>query len=283
MLISIMDREIENILQKDGRIKIKVTAAYETTLCGYYGEKFITILNRGKRILPMSVVTLDELTGRKYMPGDFITISRMNYDDFTVSDNTNITDMVMPASESSDSVEAKYRNIHDFLSTQDVPHYGMLPIISKIEKLENNQASFIKDIMKTYIMDQISLILSELKEKQNITAKNIIGYGVGLTPSADDFLLGMLSALDYYNEISRRNSLSEYIKKHSHTTTEVSSWMLKYGAEQKLYPHIVIDYFIKCASEAHFPVDFLKHGSSSGIDMLCGMLCGLNILRKGEC
>jgi hypothetical protein len=283
MLISIMDREIERMLKREGRIVIKVTAAYDTTVCGYYGEKFITILNRRKSILPVSVVALDEITGRKYMPGDFITISRNYHDDFTAVDTTNIVDLAMPAAEGLGSVEEKYRSIHAFLSTLDIPLYGMLPIISRMESSYNNQPSFEKDLaMKTYIMEQILLMLSGIKENQNITAKNIIGYGVGLTPSADDYLLGMLSVFDHYNEITKRSILSEYIKKYSHTTTEVSGWMLKYGSEKKLYPHIVIDYFIQNAGVGNFPADFLKHGSSSGIDMLCGMYCGLNILRRGD-
>lgn len=283
MLISMMDREIEKMLKKNGRIKIKVTAAYDTTICGYYEDRFITILNRGKRILPMSVVSLDEITGNNYMPGDLITISKRDNDSFTVSDDTSAIDLVMPSSENLDSVEAKYRNVHDFLSTQSVPSYGMLPIIARMENLRNTESLCDKDIlMKTYIMDQISLILLELKAKQIITAKNIIGYGVGLTPSADDFLLGVLSVLDHYNEANRRNILSEYMEKYSHTTTEVSSWMLSYASKQKLYPYIVIAYFSQSTDEGSFLAEFLKHGSSSGIDMMCGILCGLNILRKEE-
>jgi hypothetical protein len=283
MIISIMDKEIESMLKNSGYIKIKVTAVYNTTICGYCEDRFITILSRGKKILPMSIVALEELISRNYTHGNFVTISRKYEDDFTISADTHIVDMAMPASENQDSIEAKYRNIRDFLSTLEVPPYGMLPIISILKMLHINIPSVEKDVaMKTYIIEQISLILSELREEKDITAKNVIGYGVGLTPSADDFLLGMLSVFDHYNEISKRNILSKYIEKYSSTTTEVSGWMLKYCTEKKLYPHIVIDYFTQSTGEGKFPADFLKHGSSSGIDMLCGMLCGLNILRKGE-
>jgi hypothetical protein len=283
MLISMMDSEIKKMLKKDGRMEIKVTAAYDTTICGYCENRFITILNRGKRILPMSIVTLDKITGSNYKPGDFITISRRYEDDFIISNNTSTIDMVMPASENLDSVEVKYRNVREFLSIQAVPSYGMLPIIARMVNLESAVSLRDADIlMKTYIMEQISLILLGLKGKQDITAKNIIGYGVGLTPSADDFLLGMLSVLDHYNEASRRNILSKYIEKYSHTTTEVSSWMLSYASKQKQYPHIVIDYFAHSTDKENFLAEFLKHGSSSGMDMMCGILCGLNILRKED-
>lgn len=279
MLISEIDKSLHEMIIKEDSLRVDITGVYDTTVCGYCNNKFVTILSSGKNILPMSLVIVEDISKMSIKLGDVLTISQNKKADLFIDKSTNIVNLTMEKCDDLKSASIKYEELSKFLSSQKVVNNSMLPIIKNIFPIvakEINTNNF--NEMHTYISEQTSLILSNLKEKLNIKAKNIIGYGVGLTPSADDFLLGMLSVFDYYNQIDEGTILRNYIEQYYHTTTEVSKWMLLYGCELKEYPYIVKQYFETEFSDNRVIEKFLKHGSSSGIDLLCGILSGLSIV-----
>lgn len=283
MLVKELDNEIASILGKEGRMTICVTLAFDSTICGYHDGLLITILDGRKKVLPMSIVVEGELKGRNYSIGDKITISGNDNSDFVISEFTRSTDLRMPNSGDNSIISCKYIDVRTALDKLDSETKGMLPIISMLGLLKKQKEyEGIEASMYRMVAKRTAELLSGLEDCNEITSGNIVGYGIGLTPSADDFLLGISGVLDYFGEQRRKELLAAYVEKSIGTTTEVSGWMLKYGLRNRLYPEIIMDYLGQPASERLRIEDFLKHGSSSGIDLLCGLLCGLQIIGKTE-
>lgn len=283
MLISDIDKKLHKMIIKENYLKLEVTAVYETTICGYCNEKFVTILSSGKKILPMSLVVLNDIFTKNIKQGTILTISNKEEADIFINDLTSIIDLKMKKTNDLKSALFKYEEILNFLKSQKVLVNSMLPItMNMFMPTSENMIGHNSNEMSKYIENQVNCIIDELEKNYIITANNIIGYGLGLTPSADDFLLGILSVFDHYNKIDKSLILRNYIEKYYHSTTEVSQWMLRYGCEFDLYPYIINMYFGMEINNDSYIENFLKHGSSSGLDLLCGILCGLKIIIEGD-
>jgi len=113
--------------------------------------------------------------------------------------------------------------------------------------------------------------------------KQFVGLGIGLTPSGDDFLLGLFSVFYYYHSsewqliIEYKDDLLQYMKER---TTPVSYHMLK----QMIYSQT--NDALKTAIESGSDMKltdlevFLHIGSTSGTDMLVGVLVGLEHMHR---
>lgn len=113
--------------------------------------------------------------------------------------------------------------------------------------------------------------------------KQFIGLGIGLTPSGDDFLLGLFSVFHYYHTSEWRQVL-EYKKQLLHYTKErttlVSYHMLKqmiYGQTNDALKKVIEK---EDALEINDLQQFLHIGSTSGTDMLVGVLVGLEHIHR---
>jgi hypothetical protein len=281
MLVKKMDSEIARIIGLKGVMRFTVSLVFGTTICGYFEGQMITILDGSKKLLPMSIVIDGELKGRGYSIGDFIAVSRNDDSDFVVTQDTVTSNLRIQASAEYYLISHMFTQIRSALQTLGAETKGMIPVISTIGRfLPLINYSGVEAKIYDLVAERTNLLTNDLIEGKEITAENIVGYGIGLTPSADDFLLGISSIFDFFGEATRREILAAYIEKHLHTTTEVSGWMLRYGIRNKLYPEIILEYLEHPYSGKLKADDFLKHGSTSGIDLLCGMLYGLGILME---
>ena len=125
---------------------------------------------------------------------------------------------------------------------------------------------------------------------QNVqNAKKLIGLGQGLTPSGDDFLVGLLLAFS----ISRKDNFSEkewgkqVVKESKKNTNIISYSAIKYAAIGKTRETIAV--FIETLVQAQTDNQVkqalstvMKIGSSSGTEMAWGILNGLTLLLKQE-
>jgi hypothetical protein len=276
-----MDSEISRIIDLKGKMNFSISMVFGTTICGYFEGQLITILNGSKKVLPMSIVIDGELKGRTYSVGDRIKVAGSSDSDLVITQDTKTADLCMKASDEYYLISPMYTQIRSALMELNTETKGMLPIISIMGKLsEPRRYSGIESKMYNLVVERTKLLINDLIEGREITAENIVGYGIGLTPSADDFLLGISSMFDRFGEVIRKEILAAYIEKYLHTTTEVSGWMLRYGIRNNLYPEVILEYLEHPYSGKLRVEVFLKHGSTSGIDLLCGMLCGLDILME---
>ena len=123
-----------------------------------------------------------------------------------------------------------------------------------------------------------------MKEEDSVTdlSKKIIGYGIGLTPSMDDFICGMMVSkiyLSHYfnhkvDKAIKTNSL--IIKDIDGITTRVSEEMLKLSSKGYVNQDIrsLIISLISKTSIDEFEGNLIKvgeHGFSSGDDIISGI------------
>ena len=148
--------------------------------------------------------------------------------------------------------------------------------ILKYKSIINNSKEFNLNSLQKQFYKILKLIISN---EQNLS--ELLGLGIGLTPTGDDFIVGYLSAVEaglVDDKLNIRESLKDLdIFK---LTTRVSALHVKgalnhsfNGKVVNLYNNIGLKSFefIKSAK------DLLKIGSSSGLDTLSGIYFALTI------
>ncbi|MDO4431042.1 MAG: DUF2877 domain-containing protein [Lonepinella koalarum] len=152
--------------------------------------------------------------------------------------------------------------------------------------LKNNK----NDLMLVSIHNYLTQIksfyqLNDIQSAVKILLK-LIGLGIGLTPSGDDFLCGFIAVFHRFNltKTTFFQYLKQEIKQHIENTNQISGRFLDCALENRFSETLIaffdlterpinIDYWIKA---------FEKIGHSSGIDSLFGVYfaCHLLISKK---
>ncbi|QNS14395.1 DUF2877 domain-containing protein [Mannheimia bovis] len=119
----------------------------------------------------------------------------------------------------------------------------------------------------------------------NILTK-LIGLGIGLTPSGDDFLCGLLATFQYFNatQNSFYQKFTQQIKQNLVNTNAISNRFLDCALQQQFSLPILA--FFKNLDKQNIEIEQLSKlfeniGHSSGIDTLYGIYYGCNLLSKG--
>ncbi|WP_423188493.1 DUF2877 domain-containing protein [Alkalibacterium sp. f15] len=122
--------------------------------------------------------------------------------------------------------------------------------------------------------------LSEQFDGDNL--KKLIGLGVGLTPSGDDFIVGVLATL-YSYDTSRQfiNGIKSQISKESilGKTTRVSTHMLTFALDG-YFNEALLNLFSEKKQIDRSLKQLKSIGSTSGTDMLSGVSFALEQLIK---
>lgn len=115
----------------------------------------------------------------------------------------------------------------------------------------------------------------------------LVGLGVGLTPSGDDYLVGFLSVVSSLGNINEQtDGLSLAVSGLLDKTTAVSRVYLS-AATKGLFAEPVRSAVVAMANgDEESVIDsakkLIKHGATSGQDILVGMLDAWCFLKKGE-
>ncbi len=148
---------------------------------------------------------------------------------------------------------------------------------------ENHNSNIYCDFAKPRIIKLLDAVKNNDTGNISRYAKKIIGFGIGLTPSADDFLAGfMLSAIYLKGMQNKDLSKIKNINKNivsDMNTTKVSSEMLKFAAIGESSEN-VRDFFLSFfggTEDALFisAKSVLENGSTSGTDCLAGIYTGI--------
>ena len=121
--------------------------------------------------------------------------------------------------------------------------------------------------------------------------KKLIGFGIGLTPSMDDFISGLMVSLVYLTkfygfETSEAYKLnSEIIRLGLEGTTRVSSEMLMFsslGKSSQLVKSLILT--LLCETEDYRTLQKVKDaidvGETSGTDTIFGIYVGFKIINN---
>ena len=176
--------------------------------------------------------------------------------------------------------EAVKNFINEAEDTGDSFGRGVVAALSSQNTKEQNYAKV--SIVKNALLSRVASILnSNGKTMENLgkAAAEMIGLGIGLTPSGDDFLIGMLLAFWTSKELSHNmfSLFAREIAKKTDNTNEISRQILlcacrgEFGSLfHRLISHVGTDQNI---SEDLRQIQRIGH--SSGMDTLNGILTGL--------
>jgi hypothetical protein len=146
----------------------------------------------------------------------------------------------------------------------------------------NDEVNEYCDFINERLVELLNGILDQDEERVRDILPRIIGFGPGLTPSTDDFMVGILMILKVTNHENKEFMISDWQGLYEGKTTKISENMIKnavkgYVAESYkelndvLYNDDILDI------EAYVK-RVIQKGSSSGSDFILGVYCMLNIL-----
>lgn len=150
---------------------------------------------------------------------------------------------------------------------------------------ENNQMKFIVTPIKNLLK---AIEKDNWKEVDQLTQLSI-GFGPGLTPSSDDFILGLMTGLlytrDNHHEAIERNR--HFVSAIDNKTTDISYEALMHASKGKVnqvIKKLVISILSDKSSDEMIvnAIGLIKIGKTSGTDILAGILVGMRLnITKG--
>lgn len=194
-------------------------------------------------------------------------------------------------------VETKVKELKKYLLLNG-NDLGMLSVLRDIENIfvKSDNIMFSGFIYDSFIL-KLKLLVECLRNKEfdklsDITS-NLVGFGVGLTPSGDDFLCGIMATLlygsiytsynsDYFSDICKKMVLNIDDK-----TTLVSENFLKNSSKgifpifiKELCSYLFLDDNYEKITLYKLIHKVLSFGETSGSDILCGIYIGTLISKK---
>lgn len=155
-----------------------------------------------------------------------------------------------------------------------------------VRALDDRVMQYIYETLESQSTQLVSAIVdNNLPEISRLAIKQI-GLGMGLTPSGDDFLVGLMLILwlnpKRYQAILQQ--LQVTIEDSRTHTNEISWWMLNYAVSGRFngwlqdYAKALVLADLTVQKKALMQI--LTIGSSSGSDMVTGIVAGLRVLLK---
>lgn len=197
----------------------------------------------------------------------------------------------------SENVSIKIKIIGEFLLNEGSKE-GIYPLLKTLKGKVNINDSILEDkaplgrneeFIKERFLSFIDSYIREDIEDISIRAKNIVGFGVGLTPSMDDFISGiMVSKIylsSYFNQhIEKALNFNKAIVKHIKSkTTLVSEEMLMFsslGEANEDVRNLMLSFLTNSPIDMFY--DNLRKvasfGATSGTDIISGIYVGSCII-----
>ena len=272
--------------------KLEVHSVFENAVNLICKDSLVTIVPQGKPLYPNSILLADNInfaTDMKLRQGMIATVDT---DNLIIAEETiglcgaeekelHVDTLVLNKPRDLEKRIVVLRNIVRAKANGE----GLSPIIDANAK-QNIYSSF----LKPRIEGLLSVISSENTDEVLLLTEKIAGCGIGLTPSSDDFLCGLMAVL-----------LADAITKN------------KYGSTQKLTKEMAVNaipktgfisgQFLRSSAEGYLSEDSLeliaqiysdrdlqqleksalnvaKFGATSGTDTLCGVILALEEINK---
>ncbi|WP_086314378.1 hypothetical protein A5821_001942 [Enterococcus sp. 7F3_DIV0205] len=184
-----------------------------------------------------------------------------------------------PKKQEYSNIRIRVEQLNEWLS-QVENHGGYL--------LNNTQRTKYEQMIHTMLLKESEQLLAYLKEKQLFQAmkqlNRVIGLGPGLTPSGDDFLVGLaliFTTTNYpYHSLKQWliNSRNEMKKRTNIISFSALDWAIKGEARERIGSFLNELFYGEDENALKSKMlAVLAIGSTSGGDMLTGMLAGIKL------
>ncbi len=255
-------------------------------------SRWVIFLSYERYLSPLTV-TLAEIPGslaeiRPMLDGKIVS-GMLEFSDTNLSIATQssqvwrTTSPVVPALPKSERLEKLTRCGEIVLNEK--PGVGLSPVLAELLRLpEVSQSYRRRELQPLFDISAIQSSINKQEPDQFVGAvPSLIGAGSGLTPSGDDFLTGLLLALNRWKEaLWPADSLGEtnhlVVESAYRKTTRLSANLIELATlgqgDERLIG--VVDLLMSDTPiEPGIMLDLLGWGSSSGVDAFVGMAVAL--------
>ncbi len=260
------------------------------------GDQLITLTNQ-EDITPMGLLLegvdnfvpiLNEVDQIRLMPEALTTVSGSLLLNISKAEIWKSKIAIDKTLKSRQDIVGDIERLINWLSQK--PALGLLPLLGRLTKASESLSSGKGNLYSRHIADELGDFNLALQREDWQTALQIsdklIGFGMGSTPSCDDFLAAWLLILQIFNQLypEEKSWIQEFgqaiLEKAQAQTTDISIAMLKNATEgktnlshQTLVRRMLFNHEDDLLSSAE---KVLQHGASSGGDFMLGLLCALN-------
>jgi hypothetical protein len=308
---------LQNMILKRGILRGCVHSVFENACNIECEDFFITLLSKGKKMSPMSVIVDN---GGKVNFKEINIIQGMIFE-FSKSEiyclqrnlfiSINNAKVLYLGAQRKTSNSSEYELLESIRIIEEGlkkhgKHNGMGPLLNmlankmpELELISLNECVF--EISFEFIRDRFmnfiyALIKVELEGIGNI-AQSVIGFGCGLTPAMDDFISGLMVTYIYMGNYYRLNPEliyefnSKVISLSLNKTTRVSAEMLKHSSvgDTNEYIHDLMAAILNFNNDnkddnhrniIRTLIEVIGYGETSGTDTALGIYLGLRILTN---
>lgn len=252
---------------------VKIHSVYENTVNLIVNNQILALQTHNTVISPISLITDANsfninLNSKIYINNSCIFIDNFCFD----YSKTEIIDSKMHKNTFNISCDMLIQAIYkaDFS--------GFNAIFSSKTDIKDN--FLILNAAKNKIDTCTSELLNKNFENSSDILSSLIGLGIGLTPSGDDFLCGVLAGciFDNLEKHSFVKLLKKQIQNNLQNTNDISRAFLSCALNDNFSTPVLNLPYFKSPDEVYH--NFKKIGHSSGIDTLCGIYYSLNTISK---
>lgn len=135
---------------------------------------------------------------------------------------------------------------------------------------------------RQYLLQARQALSQKEYSSASVCLSRLLGLGIGLTPSGDDFLCGVLAGLilSGNGSSSFASLLKEQVAAGLHRTNTISQAFLRCALNHRFSPAVLS--LAKCPDPGAVRASFETIGHSSGIDTLYGIFFILDFIENGR-
>lgn len=263
-------------------------------------DELITLTNLDE-ITPMGlIVESREIFTKQLQPGDEVIldvdlIKTINVNLYVELRGALVWETALMTNlnpRSADEIAQITHQLTDWLRKQ--PALGLLPLLPRLTHQPSNANHVNDNLYSRYIVADLEAFTNAVEKTNWDLALNLadrlVGFGMGSTPSCDDFLAAYLAVFTmaeklrpgFYPWVQQFNeAIAEKARKH---TTLISANMLKHAMNGKVSRshHRLIQtcLFTNKSDLVHLANQVLQQGATSGGDFLLGLVCALDWYRN---
>lgn len=251
----------------NGASEYKVHSVYRNTINIMCGQHLIALQGANTPLSPISLqieLAGDNLTMPNLREGQWLNNHIFDLQEAVIFD-TKLQSLNKPL-----PVDILFSALQ--LSQANSFDYPLVDIVLNIQS-DNNFSDL--DLIFSFIDKKLRTALAKHRAGSYLQAAkslaSIIGAGIGLTPSGDDFLCGVLAGFTLMKKTHSAfcTALCTEIKNNLHRTNDISAAFLRAAIDGHFSQYICN---IKPTSTAEqLTAAFGKVGHSSGFDTLCGL------------
>lgn len=201
--------------------------------------------------------------------------------------NAEVTDLSLQSSLTDEQLDFLTPQIYNAILHAGTNGFDL--IFSESEAVDSNlmmlagrkRLQTATDFLRQYALLDTTQKAGSLLESAADELVHLIGLGIGLTPSGDDFLTGICAGLLLCNKEQSAFSgiIRRLIREHITDTNDISGAFLLCALDGEFSQSVNSLWRNPGQTSEEILTSFLKIGHSSGIDSLCGIFYVLKILR----